>query len=412
MNAACAEMLAGDVRAGFPCFAAPEWEGIHYLDNAATTQKPLSVIQAVSRSMSRGTAPVHRGLYPLADQATRGYEQARAAVAKLLAAAGSREIVFTASATAAIHLVAEGWVAPRLAAGDEICVTRMEHHSNLLPWQRLCKLKGATLRFIEFDDEGCLDLASARDCINPRTRFLALTHVSNVFGTINPVAALVAMAHEVGAHALVDATQSIAHLPVDAHRLGCDFLVFSAHKMYGPTGIGVLWGRRDLIAEMHPTVLGGGMVVAVDEESAAWREAPERLEAGSPNLQGALGLEAAVKVLQSIRPVAPHRHSEELGEYMLERLLSTRGLRLHGPADPRRRLGIFAFELAGIHPHDVADACGELGVCVRAGNHCCQLLHERLGTVGSVRASLAIYNTRDDVDALVSALDYVRRQMR
>jgi cysteine desulfurase/selenocysteine lyase len=372
------EAFVDDIRTHFPCFSSPEWEGVHYLDNAATTQKPQQVIEAISRSMRRGTAPIHRGLYPLAETATQGYERARKTIAGFIGARSAKEIVFTQSATAAINHVAEGWLKPRLRPGDEICVTRMEHHSNLLPWQRLCRAHGAKLRFIELKEDGRLDFASARLCINPKTRLLALAHVSNVLGTVNPIAELAAMAHEVGAHTLVDATQSVAHLPLDVQNLGCDFLVFSGHKMYGPSGIGVLWGRHALLDDMEPLLLGGGMASTVNEDIAQWRNTPDRFEAGSPNLFGAVGLEAAAAMLMAVRRHALYDRIEQLSEYMLDSLLCMPGLRLHGPASPQQRLGIYSFRLADIHAHDVAAACGEMGVCVRGGNHCCQLLHECL----------------------------------
>jgi cysteine desulfurase/selenocysteine lyase len=399
------------IRAYFPCFASAEWEGVRYLDNAATTQKPAQVIEAVRRSMAVGTAPIHRGLYPLAEQATFDYERARSTLASFIDARCAKEIVFCASATDAIGRVATGWAA-RIGAGDEICVTRMEHHSNLLPWQRLCRERRARLRFIEITADGRLDLASARSCIGARTRLVALCHVSNVLGTLNPVPEVVAIAHRHGAHVLVDAAQSIAHLPVDVQQLGCDFLMFSGHKMYGPSGIGVLWGRRALLEAMEPALLGGGIVTSVGEHSAQWRDAPHRFEAGSPNLGGAAGLEAAARMLSAFAPGALYRHLGQLTGYLLDRLRRLAGVTLYGPAEPTERVGIASFQLAGIHPHDVAAACGDLRVCVRAGNHCCQLLHERLGEPGSVRASLGIYSTRDDVDALVSALDYARGQMQ
>jgi cysteine desulfurase/selenocysteine lyase len=406
------DIRAEAIRARFPCFAAREWLGAHYLDNAATTQKPEDVIEAMSRSMERGTAPVHRGLYPWAEQATLDYERARSTLASFVGARTAKEIVFCASATAGIDLVATGWMEPRIRPGDEICVTRMEHHSNLLPWQRLCGRHGARLQFIEVGDDGRLDLALARSYIGSRTRLIALCHVSNVLGTVNPVAEVSAIAHEAGAHVLLDATQSVAHELVDPYRLGCDFLVFSGHKMYGPTGIGVLWGRRTLLDEMEPALLGGGIVASVSEYSAQWRDSPYRFEAGSPNLTGALGLEAAAQMVMGLPRQALHSELAKLTEYLVDRLRSVDGLTLYGPGDCSERAGIASFQLADLHPHDVAAACGDLQVCVRAGNHCCQLLHERLGAAGSVRASLGIYNTVDDVDALISALRYARRQLQ
>lgn len=401
-------------RAEFPCFASRAWTGLHYLDNAATTQKPQPVIDAVREAMESATAPVHRGLYPLAERASEAYEAARATMAGFVGAAQADEIVFASSATAAINLVAEGWLRPRLRAGDEICVTRMEHHANLLPWQRAAQACGARLRVIELDAEGWLDFDAARACIGGRTRLLAVAHVSNVLGAINPVAELAALAHAAGAAVLVDATQSAAQLPLDVQALGADFLALSAHKMYGPAGIGLLWGRRARLAETAPLLLGGGMVEeAALDAPARWRAAPQRFEAGSPDLPGALGMAAAADFILRWRHAAPARlDGAPLRRYLLDGLLSVRGLRLHGPATADGRLGIFSFQLVGLHPHDVAAECGDRGVCLRAGHHCCQPLHERLGEPGSVRASLAAYNTREDVDALIEALECAKRRLQ
>ncbi|MFC4252959.1 aminotransferase class V-fold PLP-dependent enzyme [Sinimarinibacterium flocculans] len=401
-------------RAQFPCFASAAWDGLRYLDSAATTQKPQSVIDAVRHAMETFTAPVHRGLYPLAEQVSEAYEAARATMAHFVGAAHDDEAVFVPSATAGINLVAEGWLRPRLRAGDEICVTRMEHHANLLPWQRVAQACGARLRVVGFDGEGRLDLDAARRYIHARTRLVAVVHVSNVLGTINPVAEIGALAHAAGAALLVDATQSAAHLPLDVQAMGADFLALSAHKMYGPAGIGLLWGRRDRLAEMEPLLVGGGMVEEAGFAAASrWRAPPQRFEAGSPDLPGVLGMAAAAGFVTHWRRTDPARmDGTPLRRHLLDGLRAVRGLRLHGPSGADGRLGIFSFQLDGLHPHDVAAACGDRGVCLRAGHHCCQPLHDWLGEPGSVRASLAAYSTREDVDALVDALEYARGALR
>lgn len=405
-SSAASELAAGAVRSLFPCFTTPAWAGLHYLDNAATTQKPRQVIDAVERSMREFSAPIHRGLYPLAEQASTDYERVRKTMARFIGATRPDEIVLTTSVTSAINLVAEGWLSPRLRDGDEICVTRMEHHANLLPWQRLARKHNVRLRVIELTQDGRLNLDSAQASLNQRTRLLAVTRASNVLGTLNPIAKIAAMAHQVGAQVLVDATQSVAHCDTDVQALGCDFLAFSAHKMYGPAGAGVLWGHKMLLNEMEPMLLGGGMVSDADPMLPQWRDPPERFEAGSPNLPAVVGMAAASQFVGSLQ------RRERLSSYLLDALKSVRGLRLHGPGTLRDRLGIFSFQLSHIHPHDVAAYCGDRGICIRAGHHCCQPLHQWLGVPGSVRASLAAYNTPEDVDALVVGLHAASRQLK
>jgi len=386
---------------------------LHYLDNAATTQQPRPVIDAIERLAERGVGPVHRGLYPLAEEASEVYEQARARVARFIGAARADELVLTRSATEAVNLVAWGWLRPRLAPGDQVWVTRMEHHANLLPWQRVCRERGAALRMVELAGDGTLDLAAARadGLLGERTRLIAVTQVSNVLGVTNPVAQLCAAAAEAGIPVLVDAAQAVGHQPVDVARLGCDFLAFSAHKMHGPTGIGALWARAGHLADTEPLLLGGGMVDQVHDDHADWAPVPERFEAGSPNLLGAVGFAAAADYLDGLgrERVAGHVHG--LASRAAEMLAEIPGLRLlPGPQTPRT--SIVSFHIEGLHPHDIAQIAAEHGVALRAGHHCCQPLLHHLGLAATARASFAAYNDDTDVDALVRALHAAIRVLR
>lgn len=398
------------VRADFPLLtehaAGP---ALHYLDNAASAQKPAAVIEAVSDCYRRGYAPVHRGLYRLAEEATAAYEQARQRVARFVGAAVPEQLVFTRSATESINLVAEGWLRPRLRPGDAVWVSRMEHHSNFLPWQRACQRAGARLCLIELTPGGELDLEAAGGLFGPRTRLIAVCQVSNVLGTVNPVADIVRQAHAARIPVLVDAAQSVAHRPVDVSALGCDFFAFSAHKMYGPTGIGALYARAERLDEMEPLLLGGGMVDRVGDRDSGWAPWPARFEAGSPDLAGALGFAAAAGYLQRIGMHTVAAHLDELTRQVLRELAAVPALRLYGPPWANARAGIVAFNIEGIHPHDLAQVCAERGVAIRAGNHCCQPLMAHLGVAGTARASFALYNTPADIDALHDAILAARR---
>jgi len=380
-----------------------------YLDNAATSQKPEVVIEAVADCYRHHYGPVHRGLYPLAEEASVRYERARARLARFVGAPAPEQLVFTRSATEAINLVAAGWAQPRLGPGDEVWVTRMEHHANYLPWQRACRNSGARLRHIELDADGCLDLDRSGDLLGPRTRLIALTQVSNVLGTINPVREICARARGHGIAVLVDAAQAVSHLALDVQDLDCDFLAFSAHKMFGPDGIGALYARAEHLEAMEPLLVGGGMVDRVEERGAVWAPYPAKFEAGSPNLAGAVGFAAAAEYLAEVGIKRVHRYLQQLTQHALNALRTVPGVQIYGPRRSEQRAGIVSFTLSGVHAHDVAHVAGELGVAIRAGHHCCQPLMEHLGVASTARASFALYNRIEDVDALIDAVNAARK---
>jgi cysteine desulfurase/selenocysteine lyase len=395
------------VRREFPVLA----QRVHgkplvYLDSAATSQKPRAVIDAVSRFYAEDNANVHRGVHALAERATAQLEAARAKVQRFIGAARPEEIVFVRGVTEAVNLVAQTFGRSRLRAGDEIVVTALEHHSNLVPWQILCRERGAALRVADIDERGELRFDQLARLLGPRTRLLAAAHVSNALGTINPVAQMVELAHARGVPVLIDGAQAAPHLPLDVQGLGCDFYAFSAHKMYGPMGIGVLYGRAALLEEMPPWQSGGEMVSAVSFEEASWRRPPHKFEAGTPDVAAAIGLGAAVEWLQSLDSDAAAAHEQELLGYGLELLRAIPGLRLLGGA--RERIGVISFSLEGVHPHDVGTILDLEGVAVRTGHLCAQPLLRRLGVPTTVRASLAAYNRREDLDALAAALRKAR----
>ena len=399
-------------RADFPAFAQGRSDPpLHYLDNAATTQQPRPVIDAMTRFAETGVGPVHRGLYPLAERATAAYERARATIARFIGAPSADELVFTRSATEAINLVAWGWLRPRLRSGERVWVTRMEHHANLLPWQRVCRERGARLRVIELSDDGTLDLDGAEGLFDPRTRLIALTQVSNVLGVENPVAEICAEAGRHGIPVLVDAAQAVGHLPVDVTALGCDFLTFSAHKMCGPTGIGALWGRGEHLAATEPLLVGGGMVDLVRDDDALWTLVPERVEGGSPNLVGAVGFAAAADYLTGIGMQRIATRVAELARNAVDALREIPGLSLL-PDAGTPRTSIVSFDIEGVHPHDVAQIAAEYGVALRAGHHCCQPLMCHLGLAATVRASFGAYNDGADLEALVRALHGTAQALR
>lgn len=402
-----ASALGLPLRAQFPRLAAEPQ--LCYLDSAATAQKPEAVIAAVADAWRRLAAPVHRGLYPEAEAASEAYEGARAALARFIGAAPD-EVVFTRSATDAINQVAAGWARPRLAPGERIVVTGMEHHSNLLPWQRVCRETGAALVTVPVGADGSADWPEDDVLFGGGTRLLALTWVSNVLGTVNPVAELARRAHARGVAVLVDAAQAVAHFPADVAALDCDFLAFSAHKMYGPDGIGLLYVRRERQAELEPALLGGGMVDEVGATESTWLPAPARYEAGSPNLAGALGFAAAARFVQALGLPALGAHGRELAGLALAALADIPGIELYGPRDPADRGALVSFNLAGVHPHDLAQVAGEQGVALRAGHHCCQPLMQRLGVSATVRASFAAYSAAEDIPRLRAAVLAARKR--
>jgi cysteine desulfurase/selenocysteine lyase len=373
-----------------------------YLDNAATTQKPRAVLAAMRRHDLRDNANVRRGVHTLAERATVAYEGARERVRRFLGAADPGEIVFTRGTTEAINLVAASYGRTRLGAGDEILVTEMEHHANIVPWQMLCRATGTVLRVAPVDDRGVLERDAFAALLGPRTRLVALAHVSNALGTLNPVAELVALAHAAGAVVVVDGAQAVAHVPVDVTALGCDFYAFSGHKLYGPTGIGILYGRAALLADMPPWQGGGDMVRSVAWEETRYEAPPHRFEAGTPPITAAVGLAAAIEYLVSCDRAAVAAHEADVLAYAAAELARIPGLRLIGTA-PAKLAG-HAFVVDGVHAHDVATVLDAAGVAVRAGHHCAQPIHRRFGVAASVRASFGVYNTRADVDRLIGGL--------
>ncbi len=396
------------LRKDFPIFSSGAGT-LHYLDSAATSQKPHCVIEAIADCYRRQNAPVHRGLYPLAEAASEAYEKARRTLADFINAPSAEEIVFTRSATEAINLVASGWAGQRLQAGDEIWVSQMEHHSNYLPWQRVCRDWGASLRVIPLDSSGQLDLDRATGLFGKNTRLIAITQVSNVLGIVNPITKITKLAALNAIPVLVDAAQSVGHMPVDVQSLGCDFLVASAHKMCGPGGIGLLYGKMERLAQMEPLLLGGGMVDQVQSETSVWTDIPARFEAGSPNLAGALGFAVAANYIRRIGRDQIMKREQELAGMAFEVLSGIDGLDIYGPANSRHRSGIVSFNIDAIHPHDIAQIAGERGVAIRAGHHCCQPLMQHLNISSTVRASFSFYNNEEDIEALVSAIHQTRK---
>lgn len=379
-----------------------------YLDNAATTQKPAQVLDALERYYRISNANVHRGVHTLAEEATAAYETCRRRVARLVGVADPRQVVITRNATEALNLVARGW-GRRLGPGDEVLATEMEHHSNLVPWIMLARERGVTLRHVPVTDGGELDLAACARLLSPRTRLVAVTAMSNVLGTINPVPEIAGMARRVGAVVVVDGAQAVPHLPVDFPALGADFLAFSAHKAYGPTGVGFLVGRLERLAEIEPVWGGGEMIREVHLDRATWNDIPYRLEAGTPDIAAAAAFPSALDLLEELGMEAVRAHEQALAAHALERLRSLGFLRVHGPLDPARRGGLVSFSDPDIHPHDQAQVLDSLGIAVRAGHHCAQPLLRRLGEAATTRASFAVYNDRDDVEALADGLLAARR---
>ena len=378
-----------------------------YFDNAATSQKPRPVIAALRQFYARDNANVHRGLHELSTRATAAYEDARARVARYLGAASAEEVVFTRGTTEAINLVAQSWGGKFVRAGDVILLTEMEHHSNLVPWQLLAQRTGARLRFVPVGEDGTLALDQLDTLLTPEVKLFAFTHISNSLGTINPVAELCAAARAVGAATLVDAAQSAGHLPIDVQALGCDFLAFSGHKMCGPTGIGALYARAELLAAMPPWQGGGEMIVSVSLETSTFQDGPHRFEAGTPNIAGAVGLGAAVEYLEALGREAIFQHDSQLAAYAMDRLSELPGMRILGPRGDRGAL--VGFVLEGIHPHDLTTYADQSGLALRGGHHCNQPLMKKLRLPGTTRASFYFYNTAAEIDRMIDILAAARR---
>ena len=399
-----------EIRADFPVLARTiNGKPLVYVDNGATAQKPASVIEAISSYYRTSNANIHRSMHELATEATELYEGARSKVARFIGAQ-PEEIVFVRNATEAINLVRYTWAREHVDAGDTVAITRMEHHSNVVPWQLLCEERGARIAYVELDGDFKLDLDSLEAVLaGGNVKLLALAHVSNVLGTINPLAEIARRAHDAGATVLVDGAQGVPQLPVDVRGTGADFYAFTGHKMLGPTGIGVLWGRRELLEEMPPFMGGGSMIRAVEDEHSTWAPLPAKFEAGTPAIAEAAGLDEAVDYLAALGMDAVRAHEQELTEYALERLAAVSGLTTYGPEDVADRGGLVSFTVEDIHPHDLAELCNREAVCIRAGHHCAQPLMRHLGVPATARASFSVYNGRDDVDRLADALESAKR---
>jgi cysteine desulfurase/selenocysteine lyase len=377
-----------------------------YLDNAATTQKPRAVLEAVRHHLEHDCSNVHRGVHTLSQRATVAYEGAREVVRAHLGAARAEEIVFVRGTTEAINLVAWSFVAPSLEPGDEILLSGMEHHSNIVPWQLVAEARGARIKVIPCDERGELDLGRYQELLGGRTRFVGLVHVSNALGTVNPVAEMVELAHERGVPVLVDGAQAVPHLPVDVAALGCDFYAFSGHKVYGPSGIGALYGTFEHLEQMRPYQGGGDMIESVSFEGTTYAGPPYRFEAGTPNIEGPIGMAAALEYVRGLGLDAIRRHEQHLLEQATAALEAIPGVRLIGTA--RDKASVLGFVMKGVHPHDVGTILDQHGVAVRAGHHCAQPVMQRFGVPATVRASFGLYNTADEVEALAAAVRSVR----
>jgi cysteine desulfurase/selenocysteine lyase len=381
-----------------------------YLDNAATTQKPMSVLLTSRHYYEAINSNIHRGTHQLARAATEAFENARKTVATYLNAASSDEVIFTSGTTAGINLVANILaLSDRIRAGDEVLISTLEHHSNIVPWQMLCERTGAVLKVIPCDENGVLDQEAFQNLLNSRVKIMALTWISNAFGTVNPVETMIRAAKSVGALVLIDAAQSAAHLPTDVQALGADFLVFSGHKLYAPTGIGVLWGRAEVLNDLPPFLGGGEMIKEVTFEETTYNELPFKYEAGTPNIEGAIALAAAIEYVNALGIEAIHAHEMELIRSAAEGLSTIKGIHLYGPTD---RSGSLSFSIDGLHHYDIGTLMDQMGVAVRTGHHCCQPLMARFGITGTVRASFALYNTAEDVEALVSTVEKAAGMLR
>jgi cysteine desulfurase / selenocysteine lyase len=400
------------IRAEFPILNDGRTPPLVYLDSAATSQKPDAVLRAMDDYYATTNANIHRGIYAIAEQATAAYEDARRRVARFVNAGSPRELIFTRNSTEAINLVAYAWGRAFVNAGDAIVLTEMEHHSNLVPWQMLARERGAELRYVPVTPGGELQLDALPGLLaDGRVRLVGAVHVSNVLGTVNPVAEIARLAHAAGALVLVDGSQSVPHLAVDVRALDCDFLAFTSHKMLGPTGIGALWARREILEAMPPFLGGGEMIREVGWHESTWNELPWKFEAGTMAIAEAIGFGAAVDYLEAIGMDNVFAHDRELAAYALERLREVPDVRVLGPPAGRRG-GVVAFELGSLHPHDVATVLDRRGVAVRAGHHCAMPLHRKLGVPASARASFHVYSLPEDVDALIEGLHEARRVFR
>ncbi|EAC8749048.1 cysteine desulfurase [Listeria monocytogenes] len=393
------------IRADFPILAQEINEKpLAYLDNAATSQKPKQVIEALTHYYEFDNANVHRGVHTLAARARDAYESARGKVAKFIHAREVAEIIFTRGTTSAINLVVDSYAEANIEAGDEIVISYLEHHSNLIPWQQLAKRKGAVLKYIELEEDGTISVEQAKKTIGEKTKIVALAHVSNVLGTITPMKEIAAIAHQFGAVILVDGAQAVPHMEVDVVDLDADFYAFSGHKMMAPTGIGALYGKRELLDAMEPTEFGGEMIDFVELYDSTWKELPWKFEAGTPIIGGAIALGAAIDYLAEVGLANIHAHEQALASYAIEEMSKIEGITIYGPKDASKRCGLVTFNLEGAHPHDIATILDEDGIAIRAGHHCAQPLMKWLDVSSTARASFYIYNTKEEIDALIDGL--------
>ena len=380
-------------------------ESLVYLDNAASTQKPKQVINKIQTYYEESNANVYRGVHTLSERATRLYEEARHKLADFIGASQAEEVIFTRGTTTGLNWVAQNLGQLVLEEGDEILISYMEHHSNIIPWQQIAKLTGAQLRYIDLTPDGQLDLDDAKNKISPNTKILAITHVSNVLGVINPIKELGQLIHQQGGTMVVDGAQAVPHMAIDVQDLDADFYAFSGHKMCGPTGIGVLYGKRKWLEAIEPAEFGGEMIQVVDLYDSTWADLPHKFEAGTPNIAGAIGLAAAVDYLEDLGMDQIFQHEHDLASYTLSRLQAKDGVTVFGPSDPDKRSGVIAFNIDGLHPHDVATALDLEGVAIRAGHHCAQPLMKYIKQAATARASFYLYNTKADADKLLEAID-------
>lgn len=396
------------IRQDFPIFGGTP--PLAFLDSAASTQTPRPVVEAMDAYYDTYRSNIHRGIYRISEEATEQYENARQKVAKLINAPRSSQIVFTRNTTESINLVAYSWGSVNIKQGDEIILTILEHHSNLVPWQLLAQRTGATLRFLEITDKGLLDFTQLHDVLSEKTKLVAITHVSNVLGTINPLQSVIDTAHAADAIVVVDAAQSVPHFQVDVQQLDCDFLAFSGHKMCGPTGVGVLYGKSELLEEMPPFLGGGSMIRSVERDISTYADVPAKFEAGTPSIAEAIGLGSAVDYITQAGLASIHVHEQELLKYAHQRLQEIEGITIYGP-EPHQKAGVISFNIEGIHPHDVAGILDTHNIAIRAGHHCAQPLMKRFDVIATARASFYLYNTLEDVDRLCDGLQSAQTLM-
>lgn len=401
------------IRADFPVLNKEVYPGVPlvYLDSAASSQKPTAVIEAMNTYYRQTHSNVHRGIHRLSEAATSAYEGARQRIAQFINAPDAKQVIYVRNATEGFNLVAYSWGRANIGAGDEILLTEMEHHANLVPWQLLAEETGATIRYLPFRADGTLDLSRLSDFLTEKTKLFSFTAVSNVFGTINPTKELVQAAHAVGALAMVDAAQAVPHMPLDVQDLDCDFLAFSGHKMCGPTGIGILYGKRELLERMPPFMGGGDMIRRVTFNGSTWNELPWKFEAGTPSIAEGIGLGAAVDYLNTIGMENVHAYEQFITNYALEALSEVKDVKVLGPS-VSQKAGVAAFTLRKVHPHDIAELLDKDGIAVRAGHHCAMPLHHKLGINASARASFYVHTTTQEIDKLVESLHHVRKIFR